>query len=55
MIEMNNISKSYGTNNIFQNETIQLMNSCIYSLVGVNGIGKSTTICLWPIPSTREV
>ena len=42
MIEINNLSKSYGINKIFENESITLTNSCIYALVGVNGIGKST-------------
>ena len=47
MIEINNLSKSYGINKIFENESITLTNSCIYALVGVNGIGKSTFLeCL---------
>lgn len=35
MIEINNLSKSYGINKIFENESITLTNSCIYALVGV--------------------
>lgn len=34
MIEINNLSKSYGINKIFENESITLTNSCIYALVG---------------------
>jgi len=29
MIEINNLSKSYGINKIFENESITLTNSCI--------------------------
>ena len=42
MIEVENLYKSYGTKVIFKNQSITLDNHCIYALVGVNGIGKST-------------
>lgn len=42
MIEVENLYKSYGTKEIFKNQSITLDNHCIYALVGVNGIGKST-------------
>ena len=54
MIEINNLSKSYGINKIFENESITLTNSCIYALVGVNGIGKSTFLNSIIQPSTLD-
>lgn len=42
MIEVENLYKSYMTKEIFKNQSITLDNHCIYALVGVNGIGKST-------------
>ena len=54
MIEINNLSKSYGINKIFENESITLTNSCIYALVGVNGIGKSPFLNSIIQPSTLD-
>ena len=54
MIEINNLSKSYGINKIFENESITLTDSCIYALVGVNGIGKSTFLNSIIQPSTLD-
>ena len=54
MVEINNLSKSYGINKIFENESITLTNSCIYALVGVNGIGKSTFLNSIIQPSTLD-
>lgn len=42
MIEIKNLTKSYEKKIIFDNVSINLQNSHIYALVGVNGIGKST-------------
>lgn len=44
MIEINNLSKSYGKHLLFKNQTIRMKNGTIYALVGVNGIGKSTLL-----------
>ena len=49
MIEINNLSKSYGINKIFENESITLT-----ALVGVNGIGKSTFLNSIIQPSTLD-
>ena len=43
-----------GINKIFENESITLTNSCIYALVGVNGIGKSTFLNSIIQPSTLD-
>lgn len=44
MIEIKNLSKSYGSHEIFHSLTITLYNNKINALVGVNGIGKSTLL-----------
>ena len=55
MIEVENLYKSYGTKEIFKNQSITLDNHCIYALVGVNGIGKSTFLkCIYRILKPSE-
>ena len=44
MIQINELSKKYNNKIIFQNVSCSLDNHRIYSLVGVNGIGKSTLL-----------
>ena len=44
MIQINELSKKYNDKIIFENISCSLDNHRIYSLVGVNGIGKSTLL-----------
>lgn len=44
MIEIKNLSKSYGNQEIFHSLTMTFYNHKINALVGVNGIGKSTLL-----------
>lgn len=42
MIQVNNISKQYGKNNVFKNINLSFEKGKIYGLVGKNGAGKTT-------------
>lgn len=44
MIEIKNVSKSFGNFNVFENISITVDNSSIYGLVGYNGAGKTTLL-----------
>lgn len=39
-----NLSKSYGNNQIFKNATFNFSQGIIYSIFGVNGVGKTTLL-----------
>lgn len=43
-VEVRNISKKLGDNNIFENVSFNLEKGKIYGLVGANGSGKSTLL-----------
>lgn len=44
MIEINNLSKSFGTKVVYNNADITVENASICGLVGINGAGKSTLL-----------
>lgn len=44
MIEINNLSKSFGTKVVYNNADIAVENASICGLVGINGAGKSTLL-----------
>lgn len=44
MIELKNISFSYGKHSVLNNVTLQLQPGSIYGLLGENGVGKSTLL-----------
>ena len=57
MIEVQNLTKVYGTNTAVDNVSFKIRNGRIYGLLGPNGAGKSTTMniiagCLAPTDGT---
>ena len=44
MINIDNISKSFGNKSVLKNLTCQIEESTIYGIIGVNGAGKSTLL-----------
>ena len=42
LLDMQNISKSFGTNRVLQNVHFDLNNGEVHALIGENGAGKST-------------
>lgn len=44
MIQIHELSKSYGGRKIFDRVSCQMENGRIYALVGMNGIGKTTLL-----------
>ena len=46
-VEVRNISKKLGDNNIFENVSFNLEKGKIYGLVGANGSGKSTLLTFY--------
>lgn len=44
MIEVINLSKSYGTNNVLTDANLQIGDGDVFGLVGINGAGKSTLL-----------
>ena len=45
-VEVRNVSKKLGDNNIFENVSFNLEKGKIYGLVGANGSGKSTLLLM---------
>lgn len=43
-MKITNISKSYGNHHIFENVTFNFSKGTIYSIFGVNGVGKTTLL-----------
>lgn len=43
-LQINSICKQFGAHNVLQNVSLQMKQGEIYSLVGLNGIGKTTLI-----------
>lgn len=43
-MKITNLSKSYGDNQIFENVTFSFSKGIIYSIFGVNGVGKTTLL-----------
>lgn len=43
-MKITNLSKSYGDNQIFENVTFNFSKGIIYSVFGVNGVGKTTLL-----------
>lgn len=43
-MKITNLSKSYGNNQIFENVTFDFSQGIIYSIFGVNGVGKTTLL-----------
>ena len=46
MIEVNNLSFSYGSNSVLENISLKLQDGRIYGLLGENGVGKTTLLTL---------
>ena len=46
MIEIKNLSKSYGDKLVLKNLSIKIEDGKIFGLVGINGAGKSTLLRL---------
>lgn len=46
MIKIENLSKKYDKDNVIDNLSVEITDSCIYGLVGSNGAGKSTLLRL---------
>ena len=44
MVEIKNISFSYGRHSVFNNVSLNLSEGKIYGLLGQNGVGKSTLL-----------
>jgi ABC-2 type transport system ATP-binding protein len=42
MITIQNLSKSYGTNAVLKNLSVEFREKCCYGIVGANGAGKTT-------------
>ena len=58
MIQIENLSKRYGKNEILRQITVRFESSGIYGLVGANGCGKTTLmrcICGFSQPTTGYV
>ena len=46
MIDISNLSFSYGSNTVLQNISLKLEEGRIYGLLGENGVGKTTLLTL---------
>ena len=46
MIEIKNLSHSFGKNNVLKDINLTLEDGKIYGLIGINGAGKSTLMRL---------
>lgn len=44
MIEINNLSFSYGKNNVLRDVRLTIPDACVFGLTGINGSGKSTLL-----------
>ena len=46
MIEIKNVSKSFGTKQVLNNLNLTIKDNSIFGLIGINGAGKSTLLRL---------
>ena len=46
MIEVKNLSFSYGSNSVLENISLKMEEGRIYGLLGENGVGKTTLLTL---------
>ena len=44
VLEINNLSKSFGTHKVIDDISFAVPENCIYGLIGANGAGKTTTM-----------